>query len=121
MNYTWNKAVLTFYREKHPPKREPFAVVKTEKLEISRSHDNLLTGEITGFFPLMGNLDSISSVEGLAEKYVICWFDDTVDDMNIASRRLTGVSFSSNFTYVADKKGKRTYKTHFTALAGKLK
>lgn len=120
MNYAWNKAVLTFYREKYPPKREPFAVVKTEKLEISRSHDNLLTGEITGFFPLMGNLDCISSVEGLADKYVICWFDDTVEDMNLAFRRLTGVSFSSDFSFVLDEKGKRTYNAQFKALAGKL-
>jgi hypothetical protein len=121
MNYAWNKAVLTFYIEKHPPEREPFAVVKTKKLEISKSQDNILTGEIKEFFPLMGNLDYISSAEGLAEKYVICWFDDTVDDINLAFRRLTGVSFLTDFSYITDEKGKRTYKTQFRALAGKLK
>jgi hypothetical protein len=121
MNYDWNKPVLTFYREKFPPEREPFAVVKTTKLEISRTKENLLTGEIMGFFPLMGNLDCISTVEGLAEKYVICWFDDTVEDINLAFRRLIGVSFNSGFSFGLDKKGKRTYSAQFKARDGKLK
>jgi hypothetical protein len=121
MNYIWKKPVLTFYREKYPPEREPFAVAKSIKLEISKTQENKLTGTIDAFFPLMGNLDCLSSVEGLTEKYVLCWFDDTVDDINSAFRRVTGVTFSSQVSYVLDEKGKKTYFANFEALSGKLK
>lgn len=120
MNHIWKKPVLTFYREKYPPEKEPFAVAKTVRLEILKTQENKLTGKIVDFFPLMGNLDCLSSVEGLIEKYVLCWFDDTVDDIAQAFRRLAGVTFSSKVSYSLDEKGKKTYNADFTALAGKL-
>ena len=121
LNYAWEKPVLTFYREKYPPEREPFAVAKAVKLEISKTQENRLTGEIVDFFPLMGNLDCLSSTEGLEEKYVLCWFDDNEDDINSAFRRLSGVAFFPQVSCVVDKKGKKTYHAHFDAIAGKLK
>lgn len=120
MTYIWNKPVLTFYRDKNPPEKEPFVVVKTTKLEVTKSNDNLLTGEITDFFPLMGTLDSLSTIEGIANKYIICWFDDTVDDLSLAFRRLVGVTFSSKISFIVDARGKRTYNAKFKAKNGKI-
>ncbi|MCJ7714867.1 hypothetical protein MUO66_10485 [Candidatus Bathyarchaeota archaeon] len=120
MTYVWNKPVLTFYVEKNPPEKEPFVVVKSSKLEINISKDKPLTGKIKDFFPLMGNLDCIMSIAGLENKYVICWFDDTVADFSLAFRRLIGVSFSSKTSFTVDKKGKKTYNAEFQALNGKI-
>ena len=121
MTYIWKKPVLTFYREKNPPEKEPFVVVKTTKLEVAISKDKLLTGEIKDFFPLMGTLDSLSSIDGIADKYVICWFDDTVDNLSLAFRRLAGVTFSTKISFTMNTQGKRTYNAKFTAINGKIK
>ena len=120
MTYAWNKPVLTLYREKNQPEKEPFAVVKATKLEVTISNDKLLTGEITDFFPLMGTLDSLSTMGGIADKYIICWFDDTVNDLSLAFRRLVGVTFSSKISFIVDAKGKRTYNAKFKAKNGKI-
>ena len=121
MEFVWNKPVLTFYREKHKqPEREPFAVVKTKKLVVSKTENNRFEGSIQDFFPLMGNLDCISSVEGMVDKYVLCWFDDKEENLSKAFRRLTGVTFSSGAPYVINEKGKRTYNAAFQAEHGKL-
>jgi len=120
MNYFWNKPVLTFYRDKNPPEKEPFVVVKTTKLEVTKSKDKLLAGEIIDFFPLMGTLDSLSTIEGIADKYIICWFDDTVDNLSLAFRRLVGVTFSSKISFIVDEKGKLTYNAKFKAKNGKV-
>jgi hypothetical protein len=72
MVYIWNKPVLTFYRERIPREKEPFAVIKALKLTISKSEKEGYWGTIKSFFPLMGNLDCLSSVEGEKDYYVIC-------------------------------------------------
>ena len=121
MDFVWNKPVLTFYRERTPREKEPFAVVKAIKLEISESEKEGYLGEINAFFPLMGNLDCLSSVEGKQDRYVICWFDDRIEDIDESFRRLAEVSFSSDVPYVVDERGKRTYNAKFKAKYGKLK
>jgi hypothetical protein len=68
----------------------------------------------------MGNLDCLSSVEGKQDHYVICWFDDRLEGLTESFRRLSGVAFPSEVTYVVDEKGKRTYNARFTAKIGKL-
>jgi hypothetical protein len=120
MDFVWNKPVLTFYRERIPREKEPFAVVKALKLEVTKSEREGYLGKINSFFPLMGNLDCLSSVEGKQDYYVICWFDDKVEDLNKSFRRLAGVTFPSEVTYVIDERGKRTYNARFTAKIGKL-
>ena len=115
MDFVWNKPVLTFYRERIPMEKEPFAVVKALKLEVNRSEKEGYMGKIDSFFPLMGNLDCLSSVEGKADHYVICWFDDKVENLNESFRRLSGVSFPSDVPYLVDEKGKRTYNARFKA------
>ena len=54
------------------------------------------------------------------EKNVLCWFDDKIEDLNKAYRRLAGVTFPSGVTYVVDETGKRTYVGTFKAKYGKL-
>jgi hypothetical protein len=120
MNYVWKKAVITFYREKYPRESEPFAVIKSAKLIISKTNKNKLIGEIKDFFPLMGNLDCISSIEGITEKYVLCWFDDSIDDFKFSFRRISGVSFTDPVSYVLDENGKKTYSANFVGTTGKL-
>jgi hypothetical protein len=120
MNFVWNKPVLTFYRERIPREKEPFSVVKALKLEVSKSEKEGYLGKINSFFPLMGNLDCLSSVEGKQDHYVICWFDDKVEDIDASFRRLAGVTFSSQVPYVVDERGKRTYSVSFKATHGKL-
>jgi hypothetical protein len=120
MDYVWNKPVLTFYRERIPRENEPFAVVKALKLIVTKSERTGYLGTINSFFPLMGNLDCLSSVEGKNDHYVICWFDDKVEDLNESFRRLAGVAFSSDVPYVVAERGKRTYSARFTAKIGKL-
>jgi hypothetical protein len=119
MDFVWNKPVLTFYRERFPRENESFAVVKALKLEVSDEKEGYL-GQINSFFPLMGNLDCLSSVEGKQDHYVICWFDDKVENINESFRRLAGVTFSSDVPYVIDERGKRTYSASFRATHGKL-
>lgn len=120
MDFVWNKPVLTFYRERIPREKEPFAVAKALKLIISKSEKGDYWGTINSFFPLMGNLDCLSSVEGKQDYYVICWFDDKVEDLNQSFRRLAGVTFSSEVPYAVDERGKRTYNARFKAKHGKL-
>ena len=120
MDLVWNKPVLTFYRERIPRENEPFAVVKAIKLTVKKSEKTGYWGTINSFFPLMGDLDCLSSVEGKEEYYVICWFDDKVEDLNESFRRLAGVTFPYDVSYILDERGKRTYNARFTAKIGKL-
>ena len=120
MDFVWNKPVLTFYRERIPRENEPFAVIKALKLIVSKSNKGGYWGTINSFFPLMGNLDWLSSVEGKKDYYVICWFDDKVESLNESYRRLAGVTFPDDVAYRIDEKGKRTYNARFTAKIGKL-
>jgi len=120
MDYVLRKPVLTLYRERIPREKEPFAVVKALKLAVSKSEKEGYTGIINSFFPLMGNLDCLSSVEGKEDYYVICWFDDNVESLNESYRRLAGVTFSSEVQYAVDERGKRTYEARFKAKTGKL-
>ena len=53
MDFIWNKPVLTFYRERVTREKEPFAVVKSLKLEVTKSEREGYLGEINAFFPLM--------------------------------------------------------------------
>ena len=120
MDFVWNKPVLTFYRERIPREKEPFAVAKALKLAVNKSETVGYLGIINSFFPLMGNLDCLSSVEGKQDNYVICWFDDKVEDFNESFRRLAGVTFPSEVPYVVDERGKKTYNARFIAKTGKL-
>lgn len=123
MELVCNKPVIIFYKERgKQPERKAFAVVKARKLLVSKvdEKETLFDGSVNDFFPLMGDIDYICSKEGMADRYVLCWFDDKEDDFAKAWRRLTGVTFPAGTNFATDKKGKRTYNATFKAKHGKL-
>ncbi|HER54317.1 MAG TPA: hypothetical protein ENO13_00245 [Candidatus Bathyarchaeota archaeon] len=122
MNYVWNKPVLTFYRERFgKPEKDAFAVVQAQKLKVlAKEDEHKFVCSLQDFFPLMGDIDCLSTPEGKSDKYVVCWFDTKVDDFKEAFRRLTGVSFSEDVNCVLDPRGKRTYNADFVAKHAKL-
>jgi hypothetical protein len=120
--FVWKKPVLCFFKERDVnPEIDPFVVVKAKQVTIKKSVDGKLTGDFHDFFTLMGDADYLSTPEGLADHYIVCWFDDTEPDMTKDLRRLRGVTLSSKATYVVNEAGKRTYNATFKAEQGKLK
>ena len=122
MNFIWERPVLVFYKERQDkPERKAFAVIKAREFILSRNSNNVeITGEIREFFPLMGDIDIISTKEGKADQYILCWFEDKENDFSKAWRRLTKVTFPKGLTFTTNNKGKRTYNTEFKAKKGKL-
>jgi len=122
LQFVWEKPVITFYRERFgKPEREAFVAVKARKLVVSRREEgSKFDCALNDFFPIMGELDYVSTKEGKADTYVLCWFDDKEDDFSKAFRRLTGVTFPEGTKFVTDEKGKRSYSVKFEAKHGKL-
>lgn len=122
MELIWEKPVIVFYKERlKKPERKALAVIKAKKLVVSRvMEEDKFKGDIEDFFPFMGDIDYISSAEGISDRYVLCWLDDREEDFSKAWRRLTGVNFPAGIIFVTDEKGKRTYSANFNAERGKL-
>jgi hypothetical protein len=118
----WEKPVIVFYKERlEEPETKAMVVIKAKRLEIIKEKGNSeMSGTINDFFPLMGDIDYISSEEGKSDRYVLCWFDDRKDDFSKSWRRLIKVTFSQGFTFSTNRKGKRTYNASFSAKSGKL-
>ena len=119
----WNKPVLCIFKERDiNPEIDPFVVVKAKKLTLAKDAGSKYTGSIVDSFTLMGDADYLTSKEGAADHYVMCWFDDTEPDMTKDLRRLRGVTFNGKVTCAQNEKtGKRTYNANFKAEHGKLK
>lgn len=122
MDFIWEKPVIVFYRERlKKPEIKAFAVVKAKKLVFSKVEESAkFRGRIVDFFPLMGDIDYITSARGKSDTYVLCWLDDREDDFSKAWRRLNGVTFPQGINFTTDEKGKRTYNADFEAKHGKL-
>jgi hypothetical protein len=119
--FVWNKPVLALFKERDvTPEVEPFVVVKAKKLTLTLYKDSKLAGKIKDFFKIMGDPDYLSSVQGAKDHYIICWFDDTEQDMTKDFRRLSKVTFDEKVSCVINKNGKRTYNGSFKAEHGKL-
>ena len=123
MQFVYEKPVLTIYKERfEKPEKEPFVAVKARKIVISKTEKEMdYNCVLKDFFPIMGNLDYITSEEGKSDRYVLCWFDDSEDNLNSAFRRLTGVTFNEGIECITDKKGRVTCNSRFKAKQGKLK
>lgn len=119
MEDSWKKPVIVFYRERRERESKAFLVIKARSLAVSKK-DEVYTGNISDFFPLMGDIDYLTSEEGIKEKYVMCWFNDEEDDFDKAWLRLIGVTLS-DVNFITDEKGKKTYQAKFNALHGKTK
>ena len=122
MQFVWEKPVITFYKERFGrPEREAFVAVKTRKLVVSTKDESTeFSCVLKDFFSIIGDIDYVSTKEGKADRYVLCWFDDRDDDFGKAFRRLTGVTFAEGIKCVTDEKGKKTCNAHFEAKHGKL-
>jgi hypothetical protein len=119
--FAWNKPVLSIFKERSTnPEIEPFVVVKARKLVVNQTEDSI-TGSIYDFFRLMGDVDYISSPEGVNDHYVFCWFDDTIPEMAGDFRKLVGVLFNGNIKLEISETGKRTYNATFIAKHANLK
>ncbi len=121
-DFVWNKPVICIFKERNVnPEQDPFVVVKARQMTVTKSEDGKLAGKLQDFFTLMGDADYLSSKEGLADHYVMCWFDDSEPDMTKDLRRMHGVVFLPEVTYEVGAAHKRTYNAAFKAEHGKLK
>ena len=122
MKFVWSKPVVTFYKERFgKQEKEPFVAVKARTFTVSSQNDQKeLSCVLDEFFPIMGRIDYMTTKEGKADNYVLCWFDDKEDDFGKAFRRLTGVTIDKEITCETDSKGKLTCKGSFKAKHGKL-
>ena len=122
MQFVWIKPVITFYKERFgKQEKEPFVAIKARKLSVlKRENCNQLGCILNDFFPIMGNIDYLSTKEGKEDCYVLCWFDDNENDFGKAFRRLNGVKFQEAINCETDKKGKITCNAIFEAKYGKI-
>jgi len=118
--FEWKKPTITLYRERQdPPEKEPFVVLKARRITLEALENTGFMGTIDGFFTLMGNIEYISSPDGKKDKYVLCWFDDNVEDFDKAFRKLRGVTFPYGISSISSE-GKALYKASLQAEQGKI-
>ena len=119
----FERPTLSFYRQRpNKGEREAFLVVKARDLTLTETEKDgpKFKGQITDFFPLMGDIDYLSSPEGQNDEFVVCWFADKQEDFKQDFRRLTGVKMSERPQLVSQEHRKETYKVSFTAQGAKL-
>jgi hypothetical protein len=120
----WKKPVICIFKERPAGnwQSDPFVVIRAKQVTVTQGENPKFSGKIEDFFTLMGDVDYLSSPEGLVDNYVLCWFDDDEPDMTKDLRRLRSVRFNGEVTNDEDQKTrKRTYNAKFTAEQGKLK
>ena len=118
------RCTLVFYKQRpNKGERKAFAVIKARELDLSETQDSIprFTGRITDFFPLMGDIDYISTKQGLEDEFVVCWFADESEDFKKDFRRLNGVKFNANLHVTLEEHGKKSHNASFTAKSAKLK
>jgi hypothetical protein len=116
----WNKPTISIYRERFEKQEDhPFAVIKAEKMSLEGDKEKGFKGRLEGFFSLMGDIDYISTHEGEKDLYVLCWFDDQINDFKQASRKLSGTTFLSNKSSILQDV-KKSYTAEFIARSGKI-
>ena len=116
----WKKPTICFYHSRiGRPETKPFAVVKAQKITLEVKNDEGFNGVIVDFFSLDGDIDCISSPNGKRDRYILCWFDDNIEDFSKAFRKLRDVTFPSSLS-CRTSGGKRTYTVSFQAQSGKV-
>jgi hypothetical protein len=116
----WKKPTICFYHERFDkPETKPFAVVKAQKITLQVEADEEFNGGIADFFTLCGDVDCISSPNGKRDQYILCWFDDNIEDFSKAFRKLRNVTFPSGLSCRTSGR-KRTYSASFQAKSGKV-
>jgi len=122
MKYDCEKPTIVFYREQiEKPEREAFAVIKAQRLSLTPAPQGKgYGGVIKNFFPLMGDIEQVSTEAGREDRYILCWTDDSEEDPDKSWKRLTGVTFSHEIDLTINERGKKTYNTKFEAAKGKI-
>ncbi len=118
--FKWKKPTITIYRERQDPsEKETFVVLKARRITLESMEGTGFTGTIDGFFKLMGDIKYISSSDGKKDRYVLCWFDDSIEDFDKAFRKLRGVTFPHGISSIPSE-DKELYKTSLQAEQGKI-
>ena len=118
----WKKPVICIFKERMvTPEVDPFVVIKAKQITLTAGKEAKYLGTMEDFFTLMGDADYLSSAEGKADHYVLCWFDDTEPDMTKDLRRLRGVRFTGEIFCTQNAvTHKRTYNAAFSAEQAKI-
>ena len=118
--FEWKKPTISVYRERQDsPEKEPFVVLKAQRITLESMEGTGFTGTIDGFFKLMGDIAYISSPAGKKDQYVLCWFDDSIEDFDESFRKLTGVTFPDGIAPIRSE-DKELYKASLQAEQGKI-
>jgi hypothetical protein len=122
MNYNCEKPAIVFYRERiEKPDREAFAVIKAQRLSLAPvPQGEGYEGVIEDFFPLMGDIEPVTSDAGREDRYILCWTDDAEEDPDRSWKRLIGVTFPDEIDITVNERGKKTYNAKFSAAKGKI-
>jgi hypothetical protein len=117
MEFIWDKPTIIFYRErKDEHERNAFLVVKARKLVVLVEKDQeKIKGSIVDFFPLMGDIDYLTSDKGVSDSYIVCWFDDKEKNLDKSWRKLVGMKLDKKASFLQDKRNKKTYNLNFKA------
>jgi hypothetical protein len=123
MSSSWKKPVICIFRERNiNPETDPFVVIRAKQVTVQEDSEANYRGTISDFFTLMGDADYLSTPEGKADHFVLCWFDDREEDMTKDLRRLRGVHIEGEVACSENEKThKRTYNASFTASQAKIK
>ena len=118
--FEWKKPTISVYRERQePPEKEPFVVLKAQRITLESMEGTGFTGTIDGFFKLMGDIEYISSPVGKKDQYVLCWFDDGIEDFDESFRKLAGVTFPDGIAPILSE-DKELYKVSLQAEQGRI-
>jgi hypothetical protein len=112
----WDRPVIVLYREQQDqPTREALAVLRARRLTLVQEEENdVITGRIEDFFPLMGDISGIQSDPTGVNRYILCIYNQGEKPFDQPDR-LSGLIFPEGLSFIRDQHGKRTYHGCFQA------
>ena len=116
----WQKPVIVLYHESHDqPTRERarvevVAVLRARCLTLFEEEENVITGRIEDFFPLMGDISGIHADPTGVNRYILCIYNGGEKPFDQPDR-LSGIVFPEGFSFIRDQHGKRSYHGLFRA------
>ena len=95
-----------------------------DTLEKKDGRTEKLTGRFGDFFPLIGDINLLSSHIEPSNRYTVYWMDDHEDDFREGLRRLSRVTFSKSIASTTEKtenddQDKTSYNMNFEAKGSK--
>jgi hypothetical protein len=112
----WQKPVIVVYREYHDqPTQDAVAVLRARRLTLIEEENNVITGRIEDFFPLLGDISGIQSDPTGMNRFILCIYNGGEKPFDQPDR-LSGIVFPKGFSFIRDQQGKRTYHGSFQAI-----